>query len=114
MSEEIQETIKRSCNLKNLYLDPNNYRFVDNNAYKKVSEEEILNDKIQRRFICNNDTEEPTGKIEFKKLKSIISSAGQLQFSGSSNAVIIANSDYIKKSDIDANVHCQNIIKLFQ
>ncbi|WP_269092870.1 hypothetical protein [Aliarcobacter butzleri] len=29
MSEEIKETIKRSYNLKNLYLEQNNYRFID-------------------------------------------------------------------------------------
>jgi len=39
--------------------------------------------------------------------------AGQLQFSGSSNSVIIANSDYIKKADILNNAHCQNIMQLF-
>lgn len=81
---------------------------------KNYIEENILTTDRQRRFICNSEKEEPIGRIEFKKLKSIISSAGQLQFSGSSNTVIIANSDYIKKADIDANVHCQNIIKLFQ
>ncbi len=49
MSEEIKETIKRSYNLKNLYLDPNNYRFVDNEDYRNVNENELLLDKIQRR-----------------------------------------------------------------
>lgn len=81
---------------------------------KNYIENNILDTDRQRKFICNDNMEEPIGRIEFKKLKSIISSAGQLQFSGSSNAVIIANSDYIKKNDIFENVHCQNIIKLFQ
>jgi len=48
------ERIKRSYNLKTLYLDPNNYRFIDNKDYIKVSEEKILDTVIQartRRFI---------------------------------------------------------------
>jgi hypothetical protein len=34
MIEEIKETIKRSYNINNLYLEPNNYRFVKN--YNKI------------------------------------------------------------------------------
>lgn len=49
MNEEVKETVKRSRNLKNLYLDPNNYRFVDNFDYTKVSEENILVERIQKR-----------------------------------------------------------------
>ncbi len=49
MSEEIKETIKRSYNLKNLYLDPNNYRFVDNDDYVRVGEDKILDDRVQKR-----------------------------------------------------------------
>ncbi|HRF56474.1 MAG TPA: hypothetical protein PLV58_03665, partial [Campylobacterales bacterium] len=40
---------KRSFNLKNLFLDPNNYRFIDEKDYKKVSRKDILNEKIQKR-----------------------------------------------------------------
>ena len=36
MSEEIIELKKTSYHLKNLYLDPNNYRFVDNKNYKQT------------------------------------------------------------------------------
>lgn len=49
MSEEIIETQKRSYNLKNLFLDPNNYRFVDNLNYKEVSEENLIDLNIQKR-----------------------------------------------------------------
>jgi hypothetical protein len=73
----------------------------------------LLSNVRQRKFICTHEKEESRGSIQFKKEKSIISIAGQLQFSGSSNSVIIANSDYIKKSDIDGNIICQNIIKMF-
>lgn len=49
MDEEIKEIIKRSYNIKNLYLDPNNYRFVDNNDYIVVNDSELLSDKVQKR-----------------------------------------------------------------
>lgn len=41
--------IKISRNIKNLFLDPNNYRFVDNNGYTKVSDENLMDENIQRR-----------------------------------------------------------------
>lgn len=68
----------------------------------------------QKKFICNDMDEKYDGSTNFKEDKSIISIAGQLQFSGSNNSVIIANSDYIKKEDILNNGHCQKIIKLFE
>jgi AAA15 family ATPase/GTPase len=47
--ENKTKVIKRSYNLKNLYLDPNNYRFVDNNDYEKIDDDKILNPTIQKR-----------------------------------------------------------------
>lgn len=48
--EELQEQkVKISKNLKNLFLDPNNYRFIDNMNYKKVADNEITDLKIQQR-----------------------------------------------------------------
>ena len=47
-----------SKNLKNFYLDPNNYRFVDNKDYKK--EEDVLDEKVQQRtrnFISGKNRE---------------------------------------------------------
>lgn len=49
MNKERQATIKRSYNLKNLYLDPNNYRFVDNEDYIRVEDSQVLDDRIQKR-----------------------------------------------------------------
>lgn len=40
---------KISKNLKNLFLDPNNYRFVDNDEHKFVPEKDILDQVIQKR-----------------------------------------------------------------
>ena len=77
-------------------------------------ENNILDESRQRKFICTDKKEEVKGSIEFKKEKSIISIAGQLQFSGANNSVIIANTDYIKKSDILNNLVCKNIITMFQ
>lgn len=60
MSEDIIEIQKRSYNLKNLFLDPNNYRFVDNENYKKIDEKDLLDINIQKRtrnFIEGNKRE---------------------------------------------------------
>lgn len=40
---------KISYHLKNLYLDPNNYRFIDNDNYKKVKGDKITDEIIQKR-----------------------------------------------------------------
>ncbi len=52
-------------------------------------------------------------KGNFKKDKSIISVAGQLQRSGSSNNVVIDHSDYITKPKIDSHPRCQEIVDFF-
>lgn len=52
------------------------------------------------------------GVSKFNKKKSIISVAGQLQFSGMNNSVIIAKSDYIKESVISNDNECKIICKL--
>lgn len=38
-----------SRNLKNLYLDPNNYRFVDNDNYKLVQADKLIDTAVQKR-----------------------------------------------------------------
>ena len=57
---EIEKTKKISTNLKNFYLDPNNYRFVDHKDYKKVDKQDVLDEKIQQRtrnFISGKNRE---------------------------------------------------------
>ncbi len=44
-----QRKKKISRNLKNLYLDPNNYRFVDDDNYAKIKDKDITNASIQNR-----------------------------------------------------------------
>ncbi len=92
-------------------MKPDNIDIFD--ASSTFIQSNLLDGKRQKKFICNHLKEKHYGSKNFKQEKSIISIAGQLQFSGSANSVIIANSDYIKKSDIEANVQCQNIIKMF-
>jgi hypothetical protein len=100
--------------LEDILLDlmiPNNEIIFDGS--KSFIDTNKLLDTRQRKFICTHEEERIEGSIQFKQDKSIISIAGQLQFSGSSNSVIIANSDFIKKVDILDSDICNNIIKMF-
>jgi hypothetical protein len=38
-----------TLSLSSLYLDPNNYRFIDHDDYAAVSEDEVTEDEVQRR-----------------------------------------------------------------
>lgn len=49
MNEIVSEKTKKSPNIKNLYLDPNNYRFIDNKDYIQVPDERLLDNNIQER-----------------------------------------------------------------
>lgn len=42
---------KKKVSIKNLFLDPNNYRFIDNKNYKVVPPQEIHLENIQRRTL---------------------------------------------------------------
>ncbi|MBL0687051.1 MAG: hypothetical protein JJV94_04405 [Sulfurospirillum sp.] len=77
----------------------------------KPNNETIFNNSSS--FLTNNPLDEKRCR-RFKEKKSIISIAGQLQFSGVNNSVIISKSDYITCTDISDNEQCQEIIKLFQ
>ena len=87
---------KDSGDLEDILLDlmrPNNESiFTDSIAFLEKNK---LNENRQKEFICNATDEKYKERIKFKEKKSIISIAGQLQFSGMNNSVIIANSDYI-------------------
>ncbi len=110
-----EENVNQYGKLEDILLSlmkTNNETIFDNS--QKFIENNLLDEERQKKLLCTNNNEKPIGNINFKEQKSIISIAGQLQFSGSTNAVIIANSDYIKKSDIENNNYCKNIIKLFR
>ncbi|MDP9768928.1 UNVERIFIED_ORG: AAA15 family ATPase/GTPase [Atlantibacter hermannii] len=47
--KEPPRTTRTSRNLKNLYLDPNNYRFVDNENHRFVGEDNLLDTQVQKR-----------------------------------------------------------------
>jgi len=58
--QETPKSTKISTNLKNFYLDPNNYRFVDHKDYKKIEDSNVLDIKIQQRtrnFISGKNRE---------------------------------------------------------
>jgi len=68
---------------------------------------------IQRQSEYKPFRDSYNNTCKFKDKKSIISVAGQLQFSGMANAVIIGKSDYITKSDIENSSVCNDIMKMF-
>lgn len=99
--------------LEDILLDlmkPSN-ETIFNNAEAFISENTLT--KTNRK--CEYKPIDGTYKTQqkFKDKKSIISVAGQLQFSGMANAVIIGKSDYITKTDIENSSVCQDIMKLF-
>ncbi len=103
-----------SGDLEDILLDlmkPNN-ESVFTNSLSFLHTNNLIEER-QKEFICNNTEEKYKERVKFKEKKSIISVAGQLQFSSMNNSVIIAHSDYIKKSDISSNSHCVDISKLF-
>jgi len=103
-----------SGDLEDILLElmrPNNEKIFDNSQSFITANQ--LDEGRQKEFICNNLEEKYKNRIKFKEKKSIISIAGQLQFSSMNNSVIIAKSDYIKKGDIESNIHCKDIATLF-
>ena len=74
----------------------------------------VLAEERQKEFKCIGAEQRYTGSSKFKEKKSIISLAGQLQFSGMNNSVIIAKSDYITREKLMANAQCIEIQSLFR
>jgi len=63
-----ENKFKVSKHIKNLYLDPNNYRFVDNSNYKHISDSDATKENIQKRtrnFIEGD---------KFSKIKDLVES----------------------------------------
>lgn len=66
-----------------------------------------------KEFICTHEEVSYKPSIKYKHKKSLLSVAGQLQFSGMSNAVFIANSDFLTLQQLTENEHCSSIANLF-
>lgn len=49
--EEEKKIDKKRVSLKNLYLDPNNYRFIDQKEYVKVAASDISEKSVQKRTL---------------------------------------------------------------
>lgn len=70
MSNETNDTIqgkKQYLSLRNLYLDPNNYRFRDHTEYREIDEKNITNKDVQRRtsgFVLGKSAENVTDLID--------------------------------------------------
>ncbi len=88
----------------------NNKDIVDKaNIY--LTNNELGIDRTKEYYV---DKDTYKGSSKFDKKKSLISVAGQLQFSGMNNSVIIAKSDYITKQNIFDDVECQMIMNLLK
>lgn len=75
MSEKVKEITRKSYHLKNLFLDPNNYRFVDNADYKYVADEEVLDTAVQKRtsiFIEGNKRQNISDLIDSFKANGFL------------------------------------------
>lgn len=96
--------------LIDLMVKDNEDIFSSCEKYLKINE---LEEDRKKEYVCTSESEEYKTQCKYKHKKSLISVAGQLQFSGMNNSVIIAKSDYIKKRDLEENNHCLNIKKLF-
>lgn len=82
----------------------NSGAFIDTNK---------LPNERQKEYICTPDRQAYKTKCKFKQKKSLLSIAGQLQFSGMSNAVFIANTDYLSYDILISNEHCTLLNNLF-
>jgi hypothetical protein len=101
LENELTQMIKKGIK-ENVDLIINAETFVDSN---------ILAASRCRKYSPTDDCYIKSSR--FCREKAVISVAGQTQFSGASNAVIIANSDFIKKDDIVNNDKCKDIFRLF-
>jgi len=60
MAHSIDKKIVDFLELKDIFLDPNNYRFIDNKSYQKVVDTNLTNPRIQERtfnFIVGKNNE---------------------------------------------------------
>jgi AAA15 family ATPase/GTPase len=48
-TENIEKNERKTIHLNNFYLDPNNYRFVDNNKYEPIPDDKIIDTTVQRQ-----------------------------------------------------------------
>lgn len=93
MLEEFNEPQRVSHNIKNLFLDPNNYRFKDEVGYKPVPPEQLLDPIIQKRtrnFIEGNKRRNITDLIEsFKSNGFLPVDVIQVRNLGDNNYLVI-------------------------
>lgn len=66
-----------------------------------------------KEFVCTSEATRYKAASKYKHKKSLLNVAGQLQFSGMSNAVFIANSDFLSFEELTNNDHCKRIASLF-
>lgn len=91
-------------------MEPGNESLFLNS--RKFLNENVLDDTRKKKYDTFKDTYTGSAKKNYKEKKSIIGVAGQLQFSGEANTVMIEHSDYITKEKIDNSAECRQIFEL--
>ncbi|HHA1451641.1 TPA: hypothetical protein ACOEDJ_001459 [Enterobacter asburiae] len=86
-------------------------------SLKTSIEEFLLSNRLDeertKTFVFNEGGEEYTGRSKYYNKKSVLGVFGQLQFSGSSNAVMINQTDFLRAVDIRGCQQCIIISGLF-
>lgn len=77
-------------------------------------EDNKLDAERTREHVCTASSQVYKGSSKYKDKKSILSVAGQLQFSGMNNSVFIANTDYITYKELTIDDDCKLILGLFE
>ncbi|CAH6942465.1 conserved hypothetical protein [Vibrio chagasii] len=101
---DLEDLLLELISQKEAALLTNSKVFIDSNK---------LPDERQKEYICTPQRQAYKTKCKFKQKKSLLSIAGQLQFSGMSNAVFIANTDYLSYDILVSNAHCTALNNLF-
>lgn len=85
---------------------------LDGNVNTFLSTNNLAEERT-KELIFRGGVESYKGRSKYYQKKSKINIFGQLQFSGMNNTVIIAKSDFLRKSDIDACQQCQAMVSMF-
>lgn len=93
-----------------MLMEPENETLFMNT--RKFLKENELDEYRKKKYDTYKDTYKSSARKNFKEKKSVLGVAGQLQFSGEANTVMIEYSDYITKGKIEKCEECRMIFEL--